>query len=80
MTSRRNHPLRSLVIGYKVLTLKDRVPIVQLLAKSLNQKHISSLLLLGGKPLSNSQPETNAKLRMLEVLVTHLLSDRLLRR
>lgn len=34
MTSQRNHLLRSLVIGYKVLTLKDCAPIMQLFAKN----------------------------------------------
>lgn len=37
MTSQRNYPLRSLVIGYKVLTLKDCAPIMQLFAKNLNK-------------------------------------------
>lgn len=41
MASQRNHPLHSLVIGYKVLTLKDCVPIMQLFAKNLNKNHIS---------------------------------------
>lgn len=39
-TSQRNYPFHSVVIGYKVLILKVRVPIMQLFAKNLNKKHI----------------------------------------
>ena len=38
----RSHSLHSLMIRHKVLTLEDRVPIMQLLAKNRNKMYISS--------------------------------------
>lgn len=75
MTSQRNYPLCSLVIGYKVLTLKDCAPIMQLFAKNLN-KIVHSFPHAFQRQATLKIP-SNVKCNNPEylVLVTYLISD-----